>query len=176
MLCLFQAGCATYYHILGPDKSTFYADQESSILEKTVKSIDFDYEYDADLDIDYVFSLYHGFTDFKPGDKELSQALDGMDSAALISYSEKIYWLRRIAVYKLERYRNQGDWKNYTFIEKYLLPPLDYYSDLLEKQALKKDKSYADRIDKRKKAIDRRALWEMRRKEFEELWKYDYNS
>jgi hypothetical protein len=176
LFCMFQARCATYYHIFGPEKSTFYNDRELEILEKTVKAIDFGYGYDPDINLNYVFSLYHGFSDFKPDDKELTQAIDGMDSETLITYSEKIYWLKRVASFKLERYRETGDWKNYTFIRKYLLPPLDFYSDLLEKQALKKDKSYADRIDKRKMEIDQKIQWEMRRREFERLWKYDNNS
>jgi len=176
LFCMFQARCATYFHIFGAGRSTFYNDRELAILEKTVKAIDFGYGYDPDIDLNYVFSLYHGFSDFKPEDKELTQAIDGMGPETLITYSEKIYWLTRVAVFKLERYKELGDWKNYTFVKKYLLPPLNFYSDLLEKQALKKDKSYADQIDKRKREIDLKIQWEMRRREFERLWKYDYNS
>ena len=39
---------------------------------------------------------------------------------------------------KMEQYRADGNWKNYTYINKYLMPPLDYYSGLIEKQAMKK--------------------------------------
>jgi hypothetical protein len=174
--CLLLVRCATYYHLLGEDKSTFYSDQQKIILEKTLKSIDFDNGYSQDVDLNYLYPLYQGFTVFKQGDKELLRAIDGMDAITLISHSEKIYWLKNVAAYKMRRYEKSGDWKNYTYVEKYLLPPIQYYSELLEKQALKKDKTYADRIEKRKTAIDRNVLLKMRRKEFEELWKYDYNS
>ncbi len=174
--CLFLLRCATYYHLLGEDKSDFYSGKEVEILDKTVKSVEFGYGYEVDLDLDYLFPLYQGFNEFKPDGKELEKAIDGMDAATLISYSEKIYWLKRTAEYKLKNCEKIGDWRNYTFIEKYLLPPIGYFSGLLEKQALKKDKNYSEMIDKRKKAIDRKVLWIMRRKDFEELWKYDYNS
>jgi hypothetical protein len=175
-LCVSLTSCATYYHWFGEDKSSFYTDQEKAILEKTTKAIEFDYGYNDDFNLDYFFPVYQGFTEFKPGDKELSKAVDGMNSETLVSYSEKIYWLQRVAKYKMGRYERAGDWKNYTYIEKYLMPPLNHFSDLLEKQALKRDKSYAGRIEKRKKAIDRKVFFIMRRKEFEDLWKYDYNS
>jgi hypothetical protein len=174
--CLLLVRCATYYHLLGEDKNTFYTDQQKIILEKTLKSIDFDYGYSMDVDLNYLYPLYQGLTEFKPGDKELVRAIDGMDAGTLISYSEKIYWLKSVAAHKMRGYEKSGDWKNYTYVEKYLLPPIKYYSELLEKQALKKDKNYADQIEKRKKAIDRKVLWNMRREEFEALWKYDYNS
>ena len=52
---------------------------------------------------------------------------------------------------KMEKYREDGNWKNYTYIEKYLLPPLDHYSDVLEKQAMKRDRGYLPKWKKERK-------------------------
>jgi hypothetical protein len=176
--CLFLVRCAAYYHMFSfsSPKSTFYTEKEKEILEKTVKSIDFDYGFDSALELDYVFPHSPGYTEFKTSDKELSRALEGSDASTLIEYNEKIYRLKKLTILKMEKYRDDGNWKEYTFINKYLLPPLDHYADAVEKQALKRDKGYQYEIDKRKKAIDRKVEFEIQRKEFEDIWKNDYNS
>lgn len=178
LMCLFMVRCATYYRIFSfnEPKSVLYTEQEKEILEKTVKSIDFDYGYDGELDIDYVVPMTEGFTEFKAGEGDIARALEGVDGGTLADYNDKIYRLKKTTLMKMEQYRADGNWKNYTYINKYLMPPLDYYSGLIEKQAVKKNRSYLYEIDKKKKAIDDSIQFEMRREEFNELWKNDYNS
>ena len=175
ILCLSMVQCATYYHIFEGPQSTFYTEQEKQLLEKTTKSIDFDYGYDQDMDLDYVFPRTQGYTEFKPGDRDLSQALDGVDDNTLIAFSEKIYWLKKFTVIKMDEYGKSGNWKFYTYINKYLLPSIDHYAAMVEKQAVRRD-NYQYEIEKRKKSIDNKIRKEMLRREFEELWRYDYNS
>ena len=176
--CLFLTRCAAYYNIISftNPKSTFYTEEEKKLLEKTVKSIDFDSGYDPALDLDYVYPLTPGFTEFKAGDKDLSRALEGSDNETLIGYSEKIYRLKMITEMRMDKYRADGNWKNYTFINKYLLPPLTYYSGAVEKQALKRDRKYQNEIDSRKDTIEQKVKYDMYKKEFEDIWKNDYNS
>ena len=178
VMCLFLTRCASYYHILSftVPKSTYYTDQERELLDKTTKSIDFDYGYDANLDLDYVFPLSKGYTEFKAGDKELSRVLDGVDNRTLIAYSEKIYRLRKMTAMRMEQYRSAGQWNNYTLVNKYLLPPLDFYSSMMEKQAARRDRDYMNNLEKRKKQLDKKTEYDMFRKEFEEMWKNDYSS
>lgn len=178
LACLFMTRCAAYYNIVSftNPKSTFYTEEEKKLLEKTVKSIEFDSGYDPILDLDYVYPLTPGFTGFKAGDRELSKALEDSDNQTLIGYSEKIYRLKTITEFKMEKYKSNGDWKNYTFINKYLLPPLDHYSAVVEKQALKRDRKYQNEIDSRKNSIEKKVKYEMDKKEFEDIWKNDYNS
>lgn len=178
IMCLFLTRCATYYHMFSftVPKSTYYTEQERELLEKTTKSIEFDYGYNADLDLDYVFPVTGGYTGFKAGDRDLSKVLDGVDSKTLVAYSEKIYRLRKITVMRMEYYRSAGQWNNYTLISKYLLPPIEFYSSMMEKQAMKRDRDYMINIEKRRKSLDKKTEYEMYRKEFEEIWKNDYNS
>jgi hypothetical protein len=117
-----------------------------------------------------------GFTEFKAGDKELSKVLDGVDNKTLIAYSEKIYRLKKITVFRMKRYRSAGQWNNYTLINKYLLPPIDFYSSMVEKQATRRDRDYQNNLEKRKKQLDKKTEFEMIRKEFEDMWKNDYSS
>ncbi|HQL83833.1 MAG TPA: hypothetical protein PK307_16660, partial [Spirochaetota bacterium] len=69
-----------------------------------------------------------------------------------------------------------GNWKNYTYLEKYLKPPLEHYTGTLERQAVRRDRAYSADIEKRKKAIDENVRFEKRKLEFEAMWKNDYNS
>lgn len=176
--CIFLTKCATYYHMADftIPKSTYYTPQERELLGKTTKSIEFDYGYDPDLELDYVFPLYKGFTEFKPADKELSQVLQGVDPVTLRAYNEKIYRLKTMTALRMEQYRSSGKWNNYTLINKYILPPIDFYSSMMEKQAIKKDKDYINTIEKKKKSIYRDTKYQEMKKEFEEIWKNDYNS
>jgi hypothetical protein len=175
-LCLFTVRCATYYHIFSGDKSTYFTEQETELLNKTTHSIDFDYGYDQGMDLDYVFPVTQGYTTFKEGDKELSRTLESIDSKTVVSYFEKIYRLKMITGMRMEKFREDGNWRNYTYIQKYLLPPIDHYADVLERQAVKRDRNYSAEVEKRKKAIDENIRFEKRKLDFEALWKNDYNS
>ncbi len=178
VMCFFMTRCATYYHMFSftVPKSTYYTDQERKLLEMTTKSIEFDYGYNADLDLDYVFPVSSGYTEFKAGDRDLSKVLESVDSKTLIAYSEKIYRLKKMTAYRMEYYRSAGQWNNYTLINKYLFPPIDFYSSMVEKQAMKRDRDYMNNIEKRKKSMDKKTEHDMFRKEFEDIWKNDYNS
>jgi hypothetical protein len=116
-LCLFTLRCATYYHIFSGEKSTYFTEKESELLDKTTHSIDFDYGYDQVMDLDYVFPVTQGFATFKDGDRELARALEGVDSKAVISFFEKIYRLKRLTDMRLERCSEDGNWRDYTYIQ-----------------------------------------------------------
>jgi hypothetical protein len=175
-LCLFTMRCATYYHIFSGDKSTYFTEQETALLEKTTHSIDFDYGYDQVMDLDYVFPVTQGYSSFKEGDRELTRALDGVETGTVISFFEKIYRLKKLTDMRMEKYREDGNWRGYTYIEKYLSQPLAHYAGALEKQAAKRDRNYSSDVEKRKKAIDENVRFEKRKLDFEALWKNDYNS
>ena len=135
-LCLFTQRCATYYHLFSVEKSTYFSVKDAELLEKTTHAIDFDYGYDQVMDLDYVFPVTQGYTSYKDGEKELSRALEGIEPRTVVSFFEKIYRLKKFSELRMEKYSEDGDWKDYTYIQKYLLPPLVHYADVLEKQAV----------------------------------------
>jgi hypothetical protein len=175
-LCLFAMRCATYYHIFSGEKSTYFTEQETALLEKTTRAIDFDYGYDQGTGLDYVFPVSRGYTDFKEDDRELSRALETVDGKVLIAYYEKIYRLKMLTDMKMEKFREDGNWQSYTFLEKYLRPPLEHYTETLEKQAVRKDRAYSNDVEKRKKVIEDTIRFEKKKLEFEAMWKNDYDS
>jgi hypothetical protein len=178
LACLFLLRCATYYHMFSftQPKSKFYTEQEKEILDKTTRSIDFDYGFDQNMELDYIYSTSQGYSGFKTNEKDMAKALEGVDGKTLLAYNEKIYLLKKKTAMKMERYRESSDWRSYTFINKYLMPSIDHYSLLIEKQAARKSGASQYDIEKRKKDLDRKIKADSNREEFENIWKNDYNS
>ncbi|MBN2159351.1 MAG: hypothetical protein JW807_08135 [Spirochaetes bacterium] len=176
--CLFLVRCATYYHFFSftQPKSVFYTEQEKEILDKTTRSIDFDYGFDQDLELDYVYPVSQGYAAFKTNDREMAKALNGIGGETLMEYAGKMYLLKKKTIMKMEKYGASNDWSSYTFINKYLLPPLDHYSTQIEKQAIKRGGASQHEIENLKKAVDKKVKIDKMREEFEEIWKNDYNS
>jgi hypothetical protein len=175
-LCLFTMRCATYYHIFSTEKSTYFTEKEQALLEKTTHSIDFDYGYDQVMDLDYVFPVTQGFTTYKDGDRELSRVLDGVDAKDVVAFYEKMYRLKKETEMRMEKYREDGNWRNYTYIDRYIRPPMEHYTGVLERQAVRRDRVFSGEVEKRKKAIDQNVRFEKKKNDFEALWKNDYNS
>jgi len=169
-------GCASFYRLFPGQGSTFYDKSEVELLKLTTKAMDFDYGYDADLELDYVFPLYEGFDTFKPADRELEKALAAVDVRSIITFNEKIYRLKKVTENRMAMYRDAKDWKAYTFLSKYIAPAVEYYAEQIEKQAIKRDPSYRQVLDERKRQVEEDMRTEELRQEFEELWKNDYQS
>ncbi len=176
LTCLAHAGCAMYYHVMPRPKSDYFAPEERVILEKTTRAIDFGAAFDEEILLDYVFSRTPGFDSFKGGEKDLAGAIEGLDGDTLMAYNEKIYRLKLLTAMKMEQYRRDGNWKQYTYISTYLMPALDHYAALVEQQAAKRVRGYRDFLEERKSDIQRSIDLELRRVEFNELWEYDYDS
>ncbi len=168
-------GCNTYYNLFGV-KQDFYTPEQIVLHENVLKAIDFDYGFDMDTELDYVHPEYEGFDKFKADEKDFQKAVKSIPTEDLLPYYEKLYRLRFKYGLRMSRYERTGQWKYYTFIEKYLLPPLAHYTDLVEKEVIKRDKGYRDALDLRKEEMDNEIREEQYKKEFDDLWQYDYNS
>jgi hypothetical protein len=171
----FSAGCATYFRLF-ERKSVFYSKDEKRLLKKTMEPFDLDYGYDPEMDIDYFYPTSQGFVNFKLDDKALKAVLKDVDTKSLRRFCEKLYMLKKRSAFERDKYRKLGIWKYYTFIEKYLLPPLVFYSDNMEKQLLLRDPELNALISKRKKEIDRLMEKERDLKEFQEIWDAEHDS
>jgi len=150
---LFFISCSSFYGFFG-EKSDFYSKSDIDILEKTTASIDFNYGYDPVVSLNYVFAFAHGEKNLKGNEAKFNGVLNGIDTTSLIQFYEKMYKLKSMTVYKMEDYEWTKDWKNYTYVNKYLLPGFDLFFTLLENQVFLRDKSYRDKVAKIKKEID----------------------
>lgn len=144
-------GCMYYYKYFGKRSETFSA-KEIALLEGTTAAIQFDYGYEDFLDVDYMYSLPNGSGAAK-NEAKFSKSLEGIDGDTLVAFFEKVWGNHEKAVLQMDYYKDTKDWRNYTYISKYILPGMEEYTTLLEKYVIMKNPSYKAKIEERKKDI-----------------------
>jgi hypothetical protein len=150
MLVTAVTGCSA----LTKKESDFFNSNEIKMLEATTSVIGYDYGYDSEPDLDYVFTYKYSEKGVKNKPGKLGGALEGFDKSSLVRFYEKVYILRFKTIKVRGKYRENREWKEYTHVDKYLLPSLEKYIQLLEKQVLVKAPDYRSRIASRKKEIE----------------------
>jgi len=185
LLACLLANCSTYYRMFG-EKSTYFTDEEKALLGRISQSLDYDYGFDVDLKVDYVFSYTYLEKEIPENeklkketvakDKNLNNALKGYSRDSVKAFYEKIYKLRCINSHWMNYYKEKKDWKNYTYLEKYILPSVVTFTDLLEKNVIQADKAYAAGIEQRKKEIEKQAELEIEENKRHQLLENDYDA
>ncbi len=154
MLVIILIAAITGCSALVKKESNFFSGEEIEILKATTQAIGYDYGYDSEPDLDYVFSHSYSDKDVKGRLLKIKKALDRFDNSSLIKFYEKVYILRFKTIKVQGKYRELKEWKYYTHVNKYLLPSLEKYLQLLEEQLLVKVPEYRTRIATRKKEIE----------------------
>ena len=150
VVALFQC---SYYHKAFQKKSQYYTETEQRMLAETTAAITFSYGYDADVELDYVVMYPYTKQDFPKKEKALQQLIASYDTDEYVSFYEKMYYLKALCVQQIEMFKKNKEWKEATYIQSYLLPPLEEYVALLEKNVLQKSPGYAGNIEQRKVAL-----------------------
>jgi hypothetical protein len=154
MIVIILVTAVTGCSALKKKESDFFSSKEIKILEATTSAIGYDYGYDSEPDLDYVFSYTYGEKGVKNKPAKLKGALDKFEKRSLIRFYEKVYILKFKTIKVRGKYREKKEWKEYTHVDKYLLPTLEKYVQMLEGQVLVKAPDYRSRIASRKKEIE----------------------
>jgi hypothetical protein len=165
--------CPAFF-ALNKKESKFYTPEETIILEKTTKALEYDFAYDPDINLDYIFEFSRTKKDIPKNEKEFSKVIDTIKTDSLISFYEKIYSLKIQTLIKLEEYKIDESVKYITYLEKYILPPLNSYFSVLEKYVVIRDNNYSKSLPARKKFLLKRTLLQLQKenadKEFDESY------
>jgi len=70
----------------------------------------------------------------------------------------KIYNLRAITESKMKELKDDEDWNEYTYLKKYILPPLNEYITYIEKELVKRDKNNKAALETMDKEIRENAV------------------
>lgn len=151
-----------------PLSGDYFTGEEMEILQGTAKSIGFDYGYDFDMNLTYIFTNSFNKDDSGEKIKKFSGVPDKTTKKNLIAFYEKVVKLKEITSLKMERFREKEIWKNYTFINKYLLPYLERYLRYLENGVLDGDPAYKSSLADRKKLLAEEARQFVRNDEIKE--------
>ena len=142
-------------------ESTYYNTGDKIILQKTTEAAGFACGYDTEVEIDYVFKNTPGTVKKTDSAKKLSDEIKNLKPEDAVMFYEKIYRLKSVTTYRMNEYRADEDWKLYTHVSKYLLPPLEDFTSLLEAAVLKNVTDYGNKISERKKIIDQQVKAEL---------------
>jgi len=160
-MTLFSA-CSLYYAINRVD-SKFFSDDQRKLLNKTCAVSGYGTGFDEEMSLDYFFVNNQRTVNSKNVDKEVSDVLKSTGENKSLDFFEKILYLHELTLNIMERYKEIEDWRGYTYIEKYLLPSLENYEALLQKNiyslyayrdAEAKRKEFAEKI-----SIELRGYW-----------------
>ncbi len=175
LLPLFLLNCSYYYSVFRKN-SVYYTESERDLLKKTTAICGQGFGYDPDVDLDYVFVNNFTRTAAPDRDAALQKVFRNVGRKEAVDFFEKIYALREATVYVMNGYEKREKWTEHTYLKKYLLPPLEEYCGLLEKNLLALYADYGSSMDYRKREIRLRVRDDIIRKEEERARMYDYST
>ena len=153
ILPIFMVQCAYYYKWFGAE-SSLYTVQEQKILQETMEVTDFGYGFDQRMKLDYVFMLQHSTKGMAKKKKAVTAIMKKAGPKQAVVFYEKIYRLYLVTRYTMEEAKEAEDWNDYTYVNKYLLPPLKLYTSIIREATLNVSGAYKKTIGTRHKEIE----------------------
>ena len=137
-MSLFAVNCMSYY-TLNKVKSTLFTKGEENLLRDTTKALGFDYGFDIKLNLEYIIHYKHSKNPEKSKKTKFYESLKNIPKKKIKNYYYKIFTLNAKTIYQLSSFKETKNWKQFTYIKKYLFPGLKKYSDLLEQYVVQKN-------------------------------------
>ena len=156
------SSCALYYAINRVD-SKFFSDDQKNLLDKICAISGYGIGFDEDINLDYFFVKNQNMVNNKSIDKEVSNILKPTGENNSINLFERVLYLHELTLYVMARHKEIENWGGYTYIEKYLLPSLETFEALLQRNIYSlyayrnteiKRKEFAEKIN-----IELRGYW-----------------
>jgi len=153
LLPLFMLNCGLWYSFTKKE-STYYTEEEKVMLDATTAAIDFRYGFDPGLELDYVYRAGN-FPDreLEGKSKKMLEALKQFDKQKVVAFFEKMFRLKETLSLRMKEAEKDEEWEDYTLLQKYILPDMEKYIEMLEKNVLLIDRDYKNTIEERKGAI-----------------------
>jgi hypothetical protein len=129
---IFAAGCA----LLPVRDDSIFSPAEKKLLEKTTEALDFGFGYDEEVGLDYIHSHSFSEANIPAREKALAATLKDVDPGDLLRFYGKVYRLGVMMRHRMAGYEKERNWRQYTYIKNYLIPPLDSFTGHIRKQLL----------------------------------------
>lgn len=158
---LFSA-CSLYYAVSRVD-SKFFSEDQKRLLGKICSVSGYGTGFDEEMNLDYFFVKNQNLINSKNVDKDVLDILKSTGEKNSTGLFERILYLHELSLYVMERHKEIDNWAGYTYINKYLLPSLESYETLLQKniyslytyrQTEAKRKEFAEKI-----SVELRGYW-----------------
>jgi len=145
MIPLLLIECSIYRSIF-KNESKRYSKEDIIILDRTIAEINYTRGYDAELKIDYIVSTSLSERDLTKKEPQVTAILRGYSAEAVMSFFEKVYSLKVETANLMAKKEKKKKWKDHTYLSKYLYPPLEKYTDFIERSIIRTDREYAAKI------------------------------
>jgi len=127
------SGCSLYYAVNRVD-SRFFSDDQKKSLDKICTVSGYGSGFDEEVNLDYFFVKNQNMVNSKNVDKDVLNILKSTGEKNSVDLFERILYLHELSIYVMKYHKKIESWNEYTYIDKYLLPSLEGYEALLQKQ------------------------------------------
>jgi hypothetical protein len=160
--------CSLYYAMTRVD-SKFYNDGQKKLLWEICDISGYGTGFDEDMSLDYFFIKNQSKVAAKNTERAVRDALKSAGEKDSVELFERILYLHELTLYVMKYHENIENWSGYTYLNKYILPPLENYEALLQKNVSNlyaysvadiKRKEFAKKIDDELKGRWDADLWQ----------------
>ncbi len=130
LVLIFAGGCA----FLPVRDDSIFSPAQKKLLEKTTEALDYGYGFDEEIGLDYIHSHSFSETNVPAREKALAAALKDSGPDDILEFYKKVYRLGAMMRHKMAEYEKERDWKQYTYVKNYMIPPLDAFAGHIRKQ------------------------------------------
>jgi len=138
------------------NESKRYSKEDIVILDRTISEINYTRGYDTELKLDYIVSTSLSERDLSKKEPQITAILRGYSAEAIMSFFGKVYSLKVETANLMAKKEKKKKWKEYTYLSKYLYPPLERYTEFIERCIVRTDREYAEKILTVKESIDKK--------------------
>ena len=132
LVLIFAGGCA----LLPVRDDSIFSPAQKKLLENTTEALDYGYGFDEEIGLDYIHSHSFSETNLPAREKALAAALKDSGPDDILEFYKKVYRLGAMMRHKMAAYEKERDWKQYTYVKNYMIPPLDAFAGHIQKQLL----------------------------------------
>ena len=141
-------------------ESSLVLDESSrKLLRETTEAINFDYGFHTEFDVFFVFPASTDSKVTAAREKELAGKINAVELSAASDFYTRVVRLQMCLDHKIAFFLKNKDWKNYTYFNNYLLPPMETYRAHVKNALASRDASQLQYEDDREKRGRRWALW-----------------
>ncbi|HSV96514.1 MAG TPA: hypothetical protein VLM75_06200 [Spirochaetota bacterium] len=133
---------------------SIFSPAQKKMLEKTSEALDYGFGFDDEIEIDYIHSHSFSETNMPAREKALAAALQDFSPDDILEFYKKLYRLGAMMRHRMSAYEIERDWKQYTYVKNYLIPPLDTFTGHIRKQLLAKNPLIEPRLPKLHASIE----------------------
>jgi hypothetical protein len=155
LACFATASCSVFQI---RDPKQFLTAEEKGIMKRTTQTIDAGFGYDPEVELYYVFTFGYGEENALKKETDFAEQVKSVEKPNIVAYYTTMYRIKAMTAYKASWYRNWRLNKFATYVKKYLLPPMEKYTAMLQKYMIVAYPEVEAELPAIREAVDKQVL------------------